>query len=102
MNPMTLVNNMTVVQTSSFNRKVKKMHENAKKDLDQAVKEIVDKPLIGQIKKGILSNIYVYKFKMVGQLALLAYCISKKTDEIFLMDIGSHQNFYRDLENTIH
>ena len=43
--------------------------------------------------------VFVYKFKMDKQLVLLAYSVSD--DEImtlYLLKLGSHENFYRDLK----
>lgn len=49
-------------------------------------------------KKGDLSEVKVYKFKMVKQLILLAYKVNKNEFQIILLAIGSHENFYRDLK----
>lgn len=88
---------MQIVQTKAFSKTVKKLHANQKKDLDGAVREILENPGIGQQKIGDLSGIFVHKFSMVNQLTLLAYT---RTDEtITLLALGSHQNFYRDLKN---
>merc|ERR1711976_92092 len=35
----------SVLQTANFKRAVKKLHQNQKKDLDKAVKELMDDPL---------------------------------------------------------
>ena len=44
-----------VLQTANFKRAVKKLHQNQKKDLDKAVKELMDDPLLGEQKKGDLA-----------------------------------------------
>jgi hypothetical protein len=49
------------------------LHPNQKADVDDAVQAIVATPEIGEAKKGDLIGVFVYKFKCVGQLALLAY-----------------------------
>jgi mRNA-degrading endonuclease RelE of RelBE toxin-antitoxin system len=85
-----------LLQTPTFKKTVRKLHPNQKKDLDKAVKAISNKPTIGEKKKGELSNVRVYKFKMVKQLILLAYTSYKST--ITLLALGSHVNFYRDLK----
>ena len=64
---------MKINQTKSFKSKVKKLHQNQKTALDKAIKQIIDDPSIGQLKKGDLSDVRVYKFKMLDQLTLLAY-----------------------------
>jgi len=90
---------MNVIQTPTFARQTKKLHPNQKLLLDQAVREIIADPSIGEIKKGSLDTIQVYKFKMVNQLTLLAYEWRRgELQLIILLALGSHENFYRDLK----
>jgi len=91
---------MDVVQTSIFQKALKKLHSNQKADLDNAVQVIKEDPAIGQSKTGDLSGILVYKFKMVNQLTLLAYTYHDQTITLTLLAFGSHQNFYRDLKKS--
>ncbi|MCL2293339.1 MAG: type II toxin-antitoxin system RelE/ParE family toxin [Spirochaetes bacterium] len=89
---------MQVVLYSSFEKTVKKLHVNEKKDLDKAVKTIIENPHAGDLKKGDLHGIRVFKFKMKNQLTLLAYR-HNETKKIFeVLALGSHENFYRDLK----
>jgi mRNA-degrading endonuclease RelE of RelBE toxin-antitoxin system len=85
-----------VLQTPMFAKRVKKLHKNQKKDLDKAITEIIKDPKIGTQKKGNLSDVWVYKFKMVKQENLLAYQWDSKTRK--LIALGVHENFYRDIE----
>ena len=89
---------MNILQTPTFSKQVKKLHKNQKDDLDQAIKSIVKDPSIGDMKKGDLSKIQVYKFKMVNQLTLLAYEFYEDELQLILLALGSHENFYRDLK----
>ena len=89
---------MRVLQFPAFERASKKLHANAKQDLDKAVKELMLNPLAGEMKKGDLNGISVYKFKMVHQLTLLAYVYSESDKSLALLALGSHENFYRDLK----
>lgn len=91
---------MNIVQTTAFSKAVKKLHKNQKKDLDEAVKAIVQNPDIGDPKVGDLSGVSVYKFKMVKQLTLLAYQYEDETITLSLLALGTHENFYRDLKKT--
>jgi len=91
---------MNIVQTTSFKKTAKKLHKNQKKDLDEAVKTIVENPNIGDEKVGDLSGISVYKFKMVKQLTLLAYKYEDQTITLTLLALGTHENFYRDLKKS--
>jgi mRNA interferase RelE/StbE len=85
-----------VIQSSSFRRAYKKLHANQKADADDAVLAIVADPTLGEVKKGDLAGIYVYKFQCVSQLYLLAYRYDPDTRLLLLL--GSHENFYRDLK----
>jgi mRNA-degrading endonuclease RelE of RelBE toxin-antitoxin system len=91
---------MNVLQTNSFARAVKKLHKNQKKDLDNAVRAVIDNPDIGMPKVGDLSGVSVHKFKMAKQPALLAYMYEEKTITLTLLSLGTHENFYRDLKKS--
>jgi len=90
---------LKVLQTNSFIKAAKKLHANQKADLDKAVTVIISEPEIGQPKTGNLSGVRVYKFNMVKQLTLIAYTYEDHTITLTLLALGTHQNFYRDLEN---
>ena len=90
----------SVLQTTSFKKAVKKLHQNQKKDLDKAVKELIDNPLLGEQKKGDLSFLRVHKFNMVKQLTLLGYSYEDGTVTLELIALGSHENFYRDIKKV--
>ena len=87
-----------VLQTPSFKKTVKKLHKNQKKDLDDAIRVLMEEPTIGERKKGDLSFLRVYKFKMVKQLTLLGYSYEDGTLTLELIALGPHENFYRDIK----
>ncbi|MCE8003179.1 type II toxin-antitoxin system RelE/ParE family toxin [Billgrantia ethanolica] len=89
---------MQVLQTPTFTKAVKKLHANQKRDLDKAVRTLVDNPLIGELKRGDLSFLRLYKFKMAKQLALLGYHYDGDSIVLTLMALGTHENFYRDIK----
>ena len=89
---------MQVILYPSFERVVKKLHTNAKEDLDKAVKTLMRNPRTGDLKKGDLNGVRVFKFKMVCQLTLLAYRHNEDQKSLELLAMGSHENFYRDLK----
>ena len=84
-----------IQQTAMFKRAYKRLHPNQKADVDDAVADIVRDPTLGERKKGDLAGVFVYKFKCNGQLTLLAYEYDPGTRLLLLL--GSHENFYRDL-----
>lgn len=92
----TLTKVKTVLQTPTFKKAVKKLKPNQKKDLDNAIRELIDDPFIGQQKKGDLSFLRVHKFKMNKQLTLLGYSYEDGIFALELMTLDSHENFYRD------
>lgn len=90
---------MIINQTAVFEKLRKKLHVNQDEALDNAVRKIAENPKIGELKKGDLHDIRVYKFNMVNHQMLLAYVDTKK--EIFLVYFGPHENFYRDLKKNL-
>ncbi len=89
---------MKILTTPAFTKQLKKLHGNQKKELDLAITEIAANPHSGDMKKGDLEGVQVYKFSMVKQLTLLAYEWHETEDELILLSLGSHENFYRDLK----
>ena len=89
---------LTIVQSSSFKKVIKKLHNNQKFDLDNAVRAIAEDPNLGVQKIGDLATVRVYKFKMVKQLTLLAYQIDDGELILTLLMLGTHENFYRDVK----
>lgn len=94
-----MVKIIRVLQTPTFKKAVKKLHKNQKKDLDKAVKMLIENPCLGEPKKGDLAFLRVYKFKIVKQLSLLGYSYQDGTVILELIALGSHENFYRDIKN---
>ena len=92
---------MEIRQTPLFERAVKKITKQDKKDLDEAIKQICENPNIGDDKKGDLLGVNVYKFKMNKQPVLLAYSVDEVENtviKLYLLKFGSHENFNRDLK----
>lgn len=90
---------MQVLQTPTFKRQSKKLHQNQKINLDDAIRHIISNPETGELKKGDLSGVRVYKFKMQKQLTLIAYKVFDTKMELILLALGSHENFYSNLKN---
>ena len=87
---------LKIIATPTFGKAIKKLHAKDKKTVDDAVSEILAKPTIGEAKKGDLSGVSVYKFKINKQEILLAY--SAGSGELLLIALGAHENFYRDIK----
>lgn len=87
---------LTVKATPTFTKVVKKLHAKDKKVVDVAVRTILAEPTIGEAKKGDLSGVSAYKFKINKQEVLLSYSLS--SNELLLIALGSHENFYRNMK----
>ena len=90
---------MRIIQSRSFERKVKRFSEQEKRILDRHIKKILDNPIIGQEKKGDLRGVFIYKFKIQTIPYLLSYRLVDKDLELIM--IGPHENYYRDLKTYI-
>lgn len=87
---------VTVKQMPAFKKAYKKLHANERAAVDDAIREIINNPEIGEEKKGDLAGVHVYKFKIHNHETLLAYEWVPK--ERLLLALGVHENFYRDLK----
>ena len=89
---------MQIKQTNRFKKTYKKLHSNQLIEINKAIDEVINNPEIGEQKKGNLSWLRVYKFNVLRQLTLLGYSLEKNGEDILtFVEIGSHENFYRDL-----
>ena len=90
---------MKILQSRSFERKVKKLTKAQKKKLDGEIRKIVDNPSIGSEKKGDLRGVFVHKFKIYTLQYLLAFRFTQENLELIM--IGPHENYYRDLKSYL-
>jgi len=90
---------MKIFQSRSFERKVKKFSKQEKDILDDEVKNIAENPTIGAEKKGDLRGVFIHKFKIKTIHHLLSYRVVD--DNLELIMIGPHENYYRDLKNYL-
>ena len=89
---------MRILQTRPFKQAVKRLHADQKEEVDRAVRLIAEDPERGEAKVGDLAGVRVFKFRIGGQLALLAYSHDEAGEILTLLALGSHQNFCRDLK----
>jgi mRNA-degrading endonuclease RelE of RelBE toxin-antitoxin system len=83
-----------VYQSRRFEKKFAALTEQEQKDVDEQIELILDDPELGERKKGDLSFLRIYKFRMNNQLYLLGYSWIEGKLELYLLSIGSHENFY--------
>jgi len=67
--------------------------------MDKQVIKIAENPSIGTEKKGDLRGVFVHKFKLKTAQYLLSYRFVG--DDLELIMIGLHENYYRDLKSYI-
>ena len=88
-----------VAQSTRFAKAKKRLYTKEQLVLDDEVKKIIENPLIGEAKSGPLPRVRVLKYKVGRQLWLLAYEYNEKRNVIELLDLGAHENFYKDLKD---
>ena len=90
---------MKILQSRLFTRSIRKFHRQEKKTLDNEIRKIIRNPEIGQEKRGELKGVFVHKFKLKNIEYLLSYRFIR--DDLELIMIGPHENYYRDLKNYL-
>ena len=61
---------------------------------------VLANPHLGQEKRGDLSSLYIYKFKVGKTQWLLGYSLNETKRVVTWEVIGQHENFYRDLKRN--
>jgi len=90
---------ITVLKASPFTKAFKKLNRQNKKQVEDEIDSIIANPKIGEEKKGDLSYLRVHKFSMNKQQVLLGYSWQEEQLEIWLLNIGAHENFYDKAKN---
>jgi len=90
---------MRIVQSRSFQRKVKRFSRQEKGPLGKEIKRILDNPMVGEEKKGDLRGVMIHKFKIQTVQYLLVYRFVGQDLELIM--IGPHENYYRDLKGYL-
>ena len=90
---------MRVLQSASFRKRVRRFHKQDKRTLDRQIRKILKEPTMGQEKRGDLKGVFVHKFKIHATQFLLSYRFVG--DDLELIMIGPHENYYRDLSDYL-
>ena len=91
----------TPVSVRNFYRIRKRLPFALRTEVDRQVALICENPLAGEQKRSDLSGVFVHKFRLAGQLYLLAYWIDEVEEVVTLLALGGHENFYRDLKRYL-
>ncbi|MCX6094013.1 MAG: type II toxin-antitoxin system RelE/ParE family toxin [Candidatus Bipolaricaulota bacterium] len=84
-----------------FNRVKKKLPAPLRAEVDTQVDLICASPRVGEQKRGDLSEVFVHKFRLAGQLYLIAYLVDEAKKIVTLLALGGHENLYRDLKRYL-
>ena len=90
---------MNVRRSRYFHQAYRKLHPNQLKPVNEAIRHIMANLQCGEEKRGDLRGVRVYKFRVQDQQFLLAYEFD--TDNLSLLALGIHENFYRDLKKGL-
>lgn len=77
-----------------FEKALDKIDEEILALVEDEIEKVVDDPTMGVQKKGDLSYLRVHKFKVDGQEVLLGYSWKEQKLNLYLLNIGPHENFY--------
>ena len=91
-------NEIDVYESNLFSRQIAKLSEKQVKVVEDEIDKIIDDPETGERKVGDLSHLWVHKFKLDGQLVLLGYSWVENKLELYLLNIGPHENFYQEVK----
>ena len=91
--------NREVFQSPLFERKKKRLTKAEIAILDEEIRRISKAPENGEAKRGDLTGVFVHKFKIQNRLLLVAYEFDE--NEVVLLSLGPHENFYRDLKRYL-
>ena len=87
-----------IYESRRFEKALSKLPDAQLKVVEDEIDKIIETPNIGELKKGDLSHLRVHKFKIDNQQALLGYSWLEDKIEIYLLQFGSHENFYQKIK----
>ncbi|WP_183269301.1 type II toxin-antitoxin system RelE/ParE family toxin [Buttiauxella sp. A111] len=89
---------LTVYETARFGKALEKLPELFQMQVEDEIDKLIADPEMGERKKGDLAYLRVHKFHLNNHLALLGYCWQDTRLELYLLSLGSHENFYEMLK----
>ena len=84
-----------------YNRIKKKLPLPLRNQINLIEDEIALNPYSSERRKGDLKEVFVKKFRLLGEEYLLAYKVNEREREVIFLAIGGHENFYRDLKQYL-
>ncbi|PVZ78568.1 addiction module toxin RelE [Serratia sp. S1B] len=83
-----------VYQSSRFEKAFNRLSKEEQYSVDEEIERIIANLEIGERKKGDLSYLRVHKFYMGKQQYLLGYSWLDQKLTIYLLSLGTHENYY--------
>ncbi|MFY9994927.1 MAG: type II toxin-antitoxin system RelE/ParE family toxin [Leclercia sp.] len=83
-----------VYQPSRFEKAFNRLTQAEQDNVDEEIDRIIANPETGERKKGDLSYLWVHKFYMEKQQYLLGSSWRDQKLEIYLLSLGTHENYY--------
>jgi mRNA-degrading endonuclease RelE of RelBE toxin-antitoxin system len=90
---------MKGIASPQFLKKIKKLTKQDRAKVDRQIQLLLANPTLGEEKQQDLKGVFVRKFKMNRQETLLSYQFTK--ENLFLITVGTHENYYRDLKKYL-
>ena len=90
-----------ILQAPRFAKAKRRLPEQAQLAVDEALRGILAALLSGVPKVGALKGVRVVKFKVGPQQLLFAYQFDPKRNLVEVLDVGPHENFYRELQKYL-
>jgi mRNA-degrading endonuclease RelE of RelBE toxin-antitoxin system len=90
---------MKGIASPQFLKKIKKLTKQDRAKVGRQIQLLLANPTLGEEKQQDLKGVFVRKFKMNRQETLLSYQFTK--ENLFLITVGTHENYYRDLKKYL-
>ena len=87
---------ISVYATNRFDKTLDKLSKVQQQTVENEIDNIIEDPELGEQKKGDLRHLWVHKFKMDNQEWLLGYNWEEGQLTIHLLQLGSHENYYKE------
>lgn len=87
---------ISVYETNRFKKARLKLTEKQQQLVEDEIDNIIENAELGERKKGDLNHLWVHKFKIDTQEWLLGYNWNEGELTIHLLQLGSHENYYKD------
>jgi mRNA interferase RelE/StbE len=90
-----------VVILDSAAKQLRILDQPVKNQIIAALERISENPLSGERLKGDLTAVYSYHLKVAGVEYRIAYQIKEQEIVVVVLQIGTRENFYKELKKRI-